>query len=377
MASSPPFPRERCTLSPPAWSPLRGGVSPPEHRSITPPEGSGNPRGRLETESGERITTQQRGKAVLERENHEDFPAALLDREEETLHPSGETEPIARNSWPSIFLRLLLLPTGFVLILFFVFYFFGGMELGPKTPEAYVQSLKFGGEEERLQAAYELHLLAEERPERLPATEAFVAELLPVVEGACPQEKLVCHHLVLTLGRIGNAKAIPALLPFLSAPDATLRGYVVWALGAIGHPSVVAPILTQLAREEDESVRSVGIYALGLIEDERVLPFLQESLHDPSRKIAWNAALSLARHGDPTGIDVIGQLLQRDFLEGIPDMTPTERSEAMINAIRALSHLHRTAEFRETLEHIIREDPDLKVRQAAIEARQKTVVDAL
>ncbi len=313
----------------------------------------------------------------MERENHEDFPAALLDREEEALHASGETAPVTRNSWPSIFLRLLLLPTGFVLILFFVFYFFGGMELGPKSPEAYVQSLKFGGQEERLQAAYELHLLAEERPERLPATEAFVAELLPVVAGACPGEKLVCHHLVLTLGRIGNAKAIPTLLPFLSAPDATLRSHVVWALGAIGHPSVVEPILTQLAHEEDENVRIVGIYALGLLEDDRVLPLLQESLHDPSRQIAWNAALSLARHGDPTGIEVIGQLLQRDFLERIPDMTPTERSEAMINAIRALSHLHRTAEFRETLERIIREDPDLEVRQAAIEARKKTVVDAL
>ena len=60
-------------------------------------------------------------------------------------------------------------------------------------------------------------------------------------------------------------------------------------------------------------------------------------------------------------------MLDRRLLAQVPDITPEQQEEAMLGAIRSLASLRRS-EHRALFERLAKDDPSLKVRQAAIEA---------
>ena len=83
----------------------------------------------------------------------------------------------------------------------------------------------------------------------------------------------------------------------------------------------------------------------------------------------WNAALALARLGSSDGLPVLEQMLDRRLLAQIPDITPQQQEDAMISALKALVALDVAIDGA-MLDRLADEDPSLKVRQAAIEARK-------
>jgi hypothetical protein len=77
----------------------------------------------------------------------------------------------------------------------------------------------------------------------------------------------VRRYLALALGRLGDKRAVPALIqaadPSGESPgDADAQIYAVWALGAIGDPEAV-PTLVKLAAGEDAGGRKAAVHALG------------------------------------------------------------------------------------------------------------------
>ncbi|PYV10637.1 MAG: hypothetical protein DMG07_20790 [Acidobacteria bacterium] len=111
----------------------------------------------------------------------------------------------------------------------------------------------------------------------------------------------------------------------------------------------------------------MAIYSLGMLGDTRAVPPLRGALNDSQQDVRWNAALALARLRDPAGIPVLHQMMDRRQLDSTPDINEIQKSDAIINASRAVALLKDTS-ARPMLEEIGNNDKDLKARSAALDA---------
>jgi HEAT repeat protein len=115
----------------------------------------------------------------------------------------------------------------------------------------------------------------------------------------------VRRHAVRALIRFGGA-AVPPLVAYL--PGATPRGGTgaVRALGDIGDPRAVEPLLAQV----NGPVRQEVFLALGKLKDPRAEAALVAGLADPDWKIRMNAAMALGPLGSPGAVSALKKTLE-------------------------------------------------------------------
>jgi HEAT repeat protein len=186
-------------------------------------------------------------------------------------------------------------------------------------------------------------------------------------EDAERDDPRVRRYLALVLGRIGDARAVPALLKLVaqSGPDADSETliYSIWALGALRDPAAL-PELERLAAAEDPGVRKAAVHALGTMPGDAARARLAASLQDAVEDVRWNAALALAQRGDAAAAPVLRGMLDRRHLDTVAGLTPEQREEAMLAAVAAAARIS-DEELRGALAELRRSDPSLRVRQAA------------
>lgn len=86
------------------------------------------------------------------------------------------------------------------------------------------------------------------------------------------------------LARLGNKRAISALLAVLEDKDPELRTAAVRSLGELGSKRAVRPLITALHTDEDVEVRLATAYALGLLGDKRAVKPLMTKLSDQNEE---------------------------------------------------------------------------------------------
>jgi len=96
---------------------------------------------------------------------------------------------------------------------------------------------------------------------------------------------------------------------------------------------------------------------------------LEPLLTDPEPDVRWNAALALARLGSDRGVPVLQEMLDRGLTGQASEITAAQQEEAMVQAVRALAVVGGESSLS-LLADLAEDDPSLKVRQAAIEAKQ-------
>jgi HEAT repeat protein len=168
---------------------------------------------------------------------------------------------------------------------------------------------------------------------------------------------------------MGDPRAVPTLLEGLKDPDPENQIYTLWALGSIGDASAVSSIVGRLGSNEP-AVRKTAAYVLGVIKDPSAIHDLQVALNDPSNDVRWNAAMALAQLNDASGADLLMTLLNRDYVDKLEGMTPDQKSELVINAIKCLGILKFEA-AQDKIAALSKNDPDLSVRDASLEALKK------
>jgi hypothetical protein len=127
---------------------------------------------------------------------------------------------------------------------------------------------------------------------------------------------------ILAWGQSKELKHLPKLIQNASHSDGLVRGNVAIALGQISasHPvrteiEQAIPILGKLAQDSSLQVRQFAVQALGMIQSDKVLPYLQQALLSPSTsvmKAANDALQNLKLHyGNTPAIQTTQQMLDQ------------------------------------------------------------------
>src|SRR5207237_6100947 len=118
-------------------------------------------------------------------------------------------------------------------------------------------------------AAYELSNMISADKEKIRKSD-FINDVVKVYQSSGTSDPRVRRYLALTMGHMGDARAIPALVEGLKDTDPENQIYTLWALGSIGDASAVPNILGRLTSTEP-AVRKTAAYVLGVIKDPRAV----------------------------------------------------------------------------------------------------------
>lgn len=275
------------------------------------------------------------------------------------------TAPAERDSPLRLFLGLFVVPLLVVLLCVGVFVGFGWIAYDRQTITDYLNDLQSGWKPRRAQAAYELSKILLADPDALREEPGAQAELRRLFAAA--DDEVLRRYLALVLGRARDSEAAPILAGALAGADAQSRVYFLLALGETGDPRASSPLLEALA-DGDPGIRKTAAFSLGALGDSIAVGALEPLLADPVADVRWNSALALARLGSAAGVGVLREMLDRSVTSAVAGITPEQQEEAMVSAVKALGAVGGP-EARDLLARLADEDASLKVRQAAIQAR--------
>ncbi|MCK6627572.1 MAG: RecQ family ATP-dependent DNA helicase [Anaerolineae bacterium] len=113
---------------------------------------------------------------------------------------------------------------------------------------------------------------------------------------------------VVALGESGSPEAVPELVEALRHSDGNVRRLAASALGKIGDPQAVEPLLALLAAETKPQVRQYAIKALGRLRDPQASTILEQIAANPAEEDynikAAQAALTYISKANPPQISV-------------------------------------------------------------------------
>ena len=144
------------------------------------------------------------------------------------------------------------------------------------------------------------------------------APRMPVVPDAVDGDQSVNRQSAVSL------RPEPDLLALLTDPEPQLRRRAALAIGRIGLPEGVAPLISSLADPEVE-VRQMAAFALGLHGDQMATSALVEALGDPEPVVQGRAAEALGRIGAAAAAPAIGALVQT-YVTAAFDLDPDDLS---------------------------------------------------
>ena len=291
-----------------------------------------------------------------------------------SAEPLQEPAP-ERQSTPFLVLQFFIFPMAIVGVCVGVFVLFGLIASEGRGAREYLAEVRSGSANRRWQAAYELSKALQARKDPALADPRFADELTRVFEESKTDDPRVRRYLALALGRLGDRRAVPALLAAVrpdegagSKLDPDTQVYAVWALGAIGDPGAAAD-LAQLSQSEDAGVRKTAVHALGGLSGTEAGAALSAALSDPVDDVRWNAALALARRGDAAAVPVLLQMTDREQLASVKDLGSDQADDVILQAVGAAAEMADPA-LRSRVETLRDGDPSLKVRDAARAALQ-------
>jgi HEAT repeat protein len=288
-----------------------------------------------------------------------------------------ERRPEARGplaTAPALAVQFFLIPFAVVAVTAAIYVGFRTLLTDDRTAQDYLTEIRTGGSNRRWPAAYELsRLMADPEVRRSDAT--LVPGLIAAFEHSKDGDPMVRRYLALALGRLdapAPARAVQLLTEALDDADSETRMSAIWALGSLKEATAVPRIEQQYA-SDDPGIRKMAVYSLGAIPQASGSKVLATALNDPTADVQWNAAVALARHGRKEAVPVLRRMLDRQYLEQSvqghvqADVDTDPAGDVMISGLQAVAALKEPS-LREPVESISREDKNLKVRQAALEA---------
>ena len=273
-----------------------------------------------------------------------------------------EPEDVPRSSWVLVG-QFFIVPVFIVALCVGIFVLFGLITKDPRTARDLLDEVK-AGKGNRWQSAFELSKFIGTSGNRIDPQ--LARDLTLAFRAAKDDDPRVRQYLALALGKLRTPLAVDPLIEALNDVNPDVRLYAAWALGELGDRTAVEPLIN-LVETSDTSLRKMVVFSLGLLQDARALPYLKAALNDRHPDICWNAALALVRLQDLSGLEILHKMLDRDYLNSLPEVSESQKSEAMINSIHGIA-LVKDGSARGQLKALSASDPDVKVRSEALQA---------
>jgi len=238
-------------------------------------------------------------------------------------------------------------------------------ERGQAAKNLFDNLITYIPESKRWQGIFDItQQLRADREKFLREHPRFSEQIIEVFEDSQGDPK-VRKYLALTLGIVGDEKAVAALVKAARGSDNESAIAALIALGNI-HDASALPAILDAAHSSDAGVRQTAVYVLGFFDDEYLGRPLEAALNDRDELVTWNAAFALARRGSAVGEKVLTRLLDFEYVNKRGSLTVAQRQQYRVAAIQQLVKLDATSVAAQ-LERLSTGDPDLPVRQAAIE----------
>jgi HEAT repeat protein len=131
------------------------------------------------------------------------------------------------------------------------------------------------------------------------------------------------------LGSIGGRRTVSFLAPFVNSDDSDLARAALLALGVVGHPDALDPILAAL-RSSDPSRRLVAVRAIAARRD-----------HDAAEALQWAAAADSSEAVADAAIEELSRMATPESVAALLRLTSDGRlREKAIVQISKLGHAH-------------------------------------
>jgi HEAT repeat protein len=265
--------------------------------------------------------------------------------------------------------QFFLFPLIIIAICIGIFLLFGYLTYEQKSPQEYLNEVRSGSELCcRWQSAYELSNMISSQKDRLQKTD-FVNDLIKVYQGSHDADPRIRRYLALTMGHLGDARAVPALIEGLNDPDTENQMNNLLALGSIADKSATPSVVQRLS-STDPAVRKMAAFVLSALKDPSAIHDLQGSLTDSNEEVRWYAAIALAQVNDASGSDVLMKLIDHGYVDKLQGYTAEQKSQLLINAVKCLGIL-KFEPAKDRILALSQSDPDLAVRDASLEALKK------
>lgn len=286
-----------------------------------------------------------------------------------TVSPPADDLVEIKRPTSLLIAQFFLFPLIIIAICIGIFLLFGYLTYEQRTAQDYLRDVQTGSELCcRWQSAYELSNMISLQKEKLRSA-GFVNDLVKVYQTTRDEDPRVRRYLALTMGHLGDPRAVPALLEGLNDANAENQINTLLALGLIGDKSAVPSIVERL-RSTDPAVRKMAAFVLAATKDPAAIHDLQVALNDPNDEVRWYAAIALAQVNDASGSEVLLKLVDRSYIDKLDGFTPELRSQLLINAVKSLGIL-KFAPAHDRILALSQNDPDLAVRDASLEALKK------
>jgi len=238
-----------------------------------------------------------------------------------------------------------------------------------ETPESLITAIKTGSASKRWQKAFELSNEIN-RGQRMIRSAGVMKEIVHILNDRAEYDAKTRSYMAIALSRFEEPGIVPTLREILrTETDTDVQIHLLWALGSRGAEEATEDVYPFL-RSSQEELRKTAAYVLGALgKSEESILKLQPLLSDASQDVRWNTALSLARLGSDAGYSELLKMVDRKTLESLGGIDQAKQEEIMVSAVKGLALLHRPEALR-VLRELAKEDPSLKVRQAAIETIQ-------
>ena len=259
--------------------------------------------------------------------------------------------------------QFFLFPLIIIAICIGIFLLFGYLTYQQETAQEYLNDVRTGSSL-RWQSAYELSNVISAQKDKLRNTN-FVNDLIKVYQGSYDDPR-VRRYLALTMGHLGDPRAVPALIEGLNDTDTDNQINTLLALGLIGDKSATPSVMQRLSNN-DPAIRKMAAFVLTALKDPAAIRDLQVALNDTNDGVRWYAAIALAQVNDASGTDVLMKLIDHSYLDSLQGFTADERSQLMISAVKCLGIL-KFPPARDRILALSQSDPDLAIRDASLEA---------
>ena len=157
----------------------------------------------------------------------------------------------------------------------------------------------------------------------------------------------------------------------LNDENPATRLAAIKALGVLQYTPAVEDlqdIITDKNRKDVEYLTVV--ISLGNMGNQSVISDLIPLLEHEEVNIRWDTALSLAKLGDTSGLDIISNLMDRTYYSSYPEVDQEEANQAIRVAIHVSSDF-RNAMFKEKLITLAEGDENMEIRDTAIKTLKK------